>query len=179
MSCTGLKILIFSSPVTICQAYRAVHYLWYLLLCGLSDFFCILLDVLCPLIPLKRALLCAGNWTSDFQNSLSTNIFQWSYDYLIIPTSFALLLKFFQAFCSTKIFKFFIVVYESCLFVCIVSFLSCIPLSCSQTLQIMFKNLPNKASKTKFLWSIDIIFHNYNYRILKFHCLITLTEGIT
>lgn len=79
-------------------------------LCSPCFFAPFLLDMLWHLIPLKMTLLLAGNWTSDL---LSTKIFQWSYDYLIIPTSVAFLPKLFQVFYSIKILKFFIIIYES------------------------------------------------------------------
>lgn len=72
-----------------------------------------LLDVLCPLISLKMALLWARDWTSDLQKSLSTKIFKWSSDYLIFTTLFAFWPKLLQDFSSTKIFSSFTIVYES------------------------------------------------------------------
>lgn len=136
--------------------------------CFFAPFF---LDVLCPLIALKPALLWAGDWTNDLQKSLSTKIFQWSYDYLIITTFLAFWQKLLRDSSSIKIFNSFTVVYECTpkwiyssltlccdfclpslfyalvcsLFICFVSFLSFIQLSSSHTSQNLCETLKNKA----------------------------------
>lgn len=105
--------MIFPSPVTIPNMpglQSSPLSVVFSALCSPCFFGPFFLDILYPLIPLKMTLLWAGNWTSDL---LSTKIFQWSCGYLIITTSFAFLLKLFQVFYSIKIFKFFIIIYES------------------------------------------------------------------